>query len=134
MDRSVYIMKPDGMPHLDEVHEMLLSAGLRIVASRFVCLPGWVVAFLYPKVTGEWRRFIVERMTGTPVEIGIVEGEDAIAKLCCVTGEATDPRRCARGTIRQRFGNPLPDALILSTGTSSIAPVPSRSRNGICRS
>jgi nucleoside diphosphate kinase len=107
MEKSVFIIKPEGMKHHAEIFQMFGDAGLTIVSMAPVSLTERALAQLYPDLleeNGELWQATVARMKNQQCLMGIVEGEDAIVKLLNLSGRETDPRQCAPHSIRARFG------------------------------
>ena len=107
--RTVYMIRPFGMPFRLTIRRRMQSAGLSIVASRRLKIPRWAFEKIYPRDKYAsapqevwWRRMILT--TGGISEMGILEGEDAVARLVQIVGERPDPADCTHGTIRRDFG------------------------------
>ena len=112
MERSVYIIKPEGMPRRHEIREMIEKmAGLAIVGSITTVLPEWALAKLYPDLAQEKNELwlaTLEHLAHSECEIGIVEGENAVQRFFELCGEMTSPLQCRSGTIRLVFGKEKP--------------------------
>ncbi len=107
VEQTLYIIKPEGFAHRDEIRTLVLDEGLVIARSAEVVLTALDVQTLYPEAlrVGEAVLRMVEHyMTAGPCEVAIVEGENAIARLHVLKGTWTNPNHCDEGTIRKRFG------------------------------
>lgn len=107
MERSVYIIKPEGMPHRQEIRQMIQAAGLAVIGSTATILPQEVLAKLYPDLQeerGELWIATLDHLAHSECEVGIVEGENAVQRLSELCGTATSPHDCGLETIRARFG------------------------------
>jgi nucleoside diphosphate kinase len=104
MERAAYIIKPEGMSQRDQIRQALLAAGLRIISTKLVNLTPAAVDILYPGLNSDLRNASLKFLTCAPVEMGLLEGESAIAKLRTVLGDRTNPDECIPGTIRHKFG------------------------------
>ncbi len=103
-ERTVYIIKPEGMKYACEIREMIREAG-KITGAWQLILPEWVPKILYPKGSSE-QHYGLGKFFGSGIsEIGIVIGEGAIEALVRISGSKTDPLSCEPGTIRKRFGD-----------------------------
>jgi nucleoside-diphosphate kinase len=102
LERTLSIVKPDGVTRnlIGEVYRRFEQAGLRIVAARMVHLSQREAEGFYA-VHRERPFFkdLVKSMTGGPVIVQVLEGENAILKNREIMG-ATDPKKAAPGTIR----------------------------------
>jgi nucleoside-diphosphate kinase len=93
MERTFSIIKPDAVKagKAGAVIQHLIDGGLRPVAMKMVHLFfGDLVAF----------------MTSGPCIVQVLEGENAIARNRELMG-ATDSKKAAAGTIRQKFGTDI---------------------------
>ena len=107
MEKSVYIIKPEGLAYRESIRQMLQTAGLTIEDSFTTTIPQWVIAELYPNLfrkQGELWEITLKYLLGEPCEVGIVCGVQAIARLFEACGTETNPMRCAPDTIRRTFG------------------------------
>ena len=102
LERTFSIVKPDGVQKnlIGEVYRRFEQAGLKIVAARMVHLTQRQAEGFYG-VHRERPFFkdLVKYMTSGPVQMQVLEGENAVAKHRELMG-ATDPKKAAPGTIR----------------------------------
>jgi nucleoside-diphosphate kinase len=102
LERTFSIVKPDGVARnlIGEVYKRFEAAGLRVVAARMLHLSQSEAEGFYA-VHRERPFFkdLVRYMTGGPVIVQVLEGENAVLKNREIMG-ATDPRKAAPGTIR----------------------------------
>lgn len=111
VEKTVYIIKPEALPHRQEIRLMIAEANLAITHSAVALLPEWVLVELYPDLARERNELWIatlEHLLNQECEIGIIEGENAMKKLLNLCGEETSPVACRVGTIRARFGEPIP--------------------------
>src|SRR5436309_13351468 len=108
-ERTFSIIKPDAVAagHAGQIIQHLTDGGLRPVAMRMMHLTSAQAEGFY----GVHRerpffRDLVKFMTSGPVIVQVLEGEGAIAKNRELMG-ATDSKKAAPGTIRQRFGTDI---------------------------
>jgi nucleoside-diphosphate kinase len=105
VERTLSIIKPDGLEKaaIGKVIARLEAAGLKPVAMRLVRLSRAEAEGFY--AVHQARPFfadLVAFMTGGPVVLMVLEGEDAVARNREVMG-ATDPAKAAAGTIRKEL-------------------------------
>jgi len=105
IERTLSIVKPDGVEKgvVGQVISRFLNAGLKPVAMKMKWLSQQEAEGFY--AVHRARPFfadLVKFMTGGPVVLMVLEGENAIAKNREVMG-ATDPAKAAPGTIRADF-------------------------------
>lgn len=102
MEKTFFIIKPDGMKH-EGVFERVAALG-SITKLKLTELSVEKLQEHYAHVVDKpFFPDIVEYMTSSPVVIGIIEGENIIAKLREELG-ATDPTKAEKGTIRRTYG------------------------------
>ncbi len=109
VERTLSIIKPDAVANnvIGQILARFEKAGLKIVAARMLQLSRRDAEGFYA-VHRERPFFkdLVEFMTGGPVMVQVLEGENAIQKNRDLMG-ATDPRKAARGTIRADFAQSI---------------------------
>jgi nucleoside-diphosphate kinase len=109
LERTLSIIKPDATRRnlTGEIVARLEKAGLRVVAQRRIWLSrGQAEAFYAVHKARPFFRSLVEFMTGGPVVVQVLEGENAVARNREVMG-ATDPAKAAAGTIRKDFAESI---------------------------
>ena len=109
VERTFSIVKPDAVAKnlIGKICSRFESHGLRVVASRMMCLSEEVAGGFYAEHSE--RPFfpaLIEFMTSGPVVVQVLEGEDAIAKNRELMG-ATNPQEAAEGTIRADFAESI---------------------------
>lgn len=109
LERTLSIIKPDGVEKgvIGRVISRFETAGLKPVAIRMAHLSQAEAEGFY--AVHKARPFfgdLVKFMTGGPVVLMVLEGEDAVAKNREVMG-ATDPRKAADGTLRKDFATDI---------------------------
>lgn len=106
MERTLAIIKPDAVARklTGDILKRIEAAGLRICALKLMHLTRAQAERFY-EVHKE-RPFygsLCDYMSAGPVVIGVLAGENAIARWRDLMG-ATDPAKAAAGTIRRDFG------------------------------
>ncbi len=76
---------------------------LEIGEIKLVRLPDWALEELYGELSDVLRKATREAFD-KPVELGMVHGTDAIAKLLWLAGDKTAPGECHPDSLRYRFG------------------------------
>ena len=104
-ERTFSILKPDATRRnlTGKINAKIEEAGLRIVAQKRVRMTRDQAETFY--AVHKERPFfgeLVEQITGGPVVVQVLEGENAIAKYREVMG-ATNPEKAHPGTIRKEF-------------------------------
>ncbi|CAM2189596.1 nucleoside diphosphate kinase [Paraburkholderia sacchari] len=109
LERTLSIIKPDAVAKnvIGQIYSRFENAGLKIVASRMVHLSRADAEKFYA-VHAERPFFkdLVEFMISGPVQIQVLEGENAILKNRDLMG-ATDPKKADKGTIRADFADSI---------------------------
>ncbi len=109
IERTLSIIKPDGVEKgvVGRVISRFETAGLKPVAIRLERLSQAQAEGFY--AVHKARPFfadLVKFMTGGPVVLMVLEGENAVARNREVMG-ATDPKKAAEGTIRKDFATDI---------------------------
>jgi len=105
-ERTLAIVKPDAVVQqkIGAVLARAEGAGLRLVAGKLLRLSRDDAARFY--VVHRERPFyesLCGFMSSGPVFVGVLEGENAIARWRDIMG-ATDPAKAAAGSVRRDFG------------------------------
>ena len=108
-ERTFSIIKPDAVANgkAGAVLQHLIDGGLRPVAMKLVHLTAAEAeGFYYVHRERGFFKDLVKFMTSGPCIVQVLEGENAIARNRELMG-ATDSRKAAAGTIRQKFGTDI---------------------------
>ncbi len=107
IERTLSIIKPDGLEKavIGKIIARFEEKGLKPVAMRMARLSrGEAEGFYAVHRARPFFAGLVEFMTGGPVVLMVLEGEDAVARNREVMG-ATNPANAAPGTIRKDFAS-----------------------------
>jgi nucleoside-diphosphate kinase len=109
LERTLSIIKPDGVEKgvVGQIISRFIGAGLKPIALRLAHLSRREAEGFY--AVHKARPFfndLVTFMTGGPVVLMVLEGENAVARNREVMG-ATDPKKAAEGTIRKDFATDI---------------------------
>ena len=109
MQKTFSIIKPDAVKRnlIGHINQMIESSDLKILASKKMYLTKNQAEMFYD-VHKERPFFnsLVEYMTSGPVQVQVLEGEDAIIKYREVMG-STNPQEAAQGTLRADFADSI---------------------------
>ena len=109
MQRTFSIIKPDAVKRnlIGHINQMIESADLKILASKKTYLTKNQAQIFY-EVHKERPFFdsLVEYMTSGPVQVQVLEGEDAVIKYRKIMG-ATNPDEAEEGTIRKQYAESI---------------------------
>ena len=109
LERTLSIIKPDAVAKnvIGQICSRFENAGLKIVASRMVQLSRADAEKFYAvHAARPFFKDLVEFMISGPVQVQILEGENAILKNRDLMG-ATDPKEAEKGTIRADFADSI---------------------------
>ena len=109
LERTLSIIKPDAVAKnvIGQIYSRFESAGLKVVAARFVHLSrGEAESFYGVHRERPFFKDLVDFMVSGPVMITVLEGDAAIQKNRDLMG-ATDPKKAAAGTIRADFADSI---------------------------
>ena len=109
MQKTFSIIKPDAVKRnlIGHINQMIEGAGLKILASKKIYLTKNQAQIFY-KVHKEKPFFnsLVEYMTSGPVQVQVLEGENAVIKYRKIMG-ATNPDEAEEGTIRNQYAESI---------------------------
>ena len=109
LERTLSIIKPDAVAkgHVEEICERLNSNGLTIIKKQSLHLDRDKAEGFYIEHKGKpFFEDLVTFMTSGPVQVQVLEGEEAISKYRDVMGN-TNPQEAAPGTIRADFADSI---------------------------
>lgn len=103
-EQTFVIIKPDGMPHREEILDIFAKADLEIEDLKEVLLNEDIIAKHYAHVIDRpFYPTLKNYMTSAPVNIMILSGEDAVSRVRTIIG-CTDSKEAKEGTIRNLYG------------------------------
>ena len=109
LERTLSIIKPDAVAkgHVEEICERLNSNGLTIIKKQSLHLDREKAEGFYIEHKGKpFFEDLVTFMTSGPVQVQVLEGEEAISKYRDIMGN-TNPQEAAPGTIRADFADSI---------------------------
>ena len=109
VERTLSIIKPDAVAKnvIGQIYTRFESNGLKIVASKMKWLSRQEAeAFYAVHKERPFFKDLVDFMVSGPVQVQVLEGENAIMKNHELMG-ATDPKKAAKGTIRADFAQSI---------------------------
>ena len=123
VEQTLSIIKPDAVAKnvIGEIYTRFEKAGLHIIASRMMHLSEQQAGEFY--AVHKERPFyadLVSFMTSGPVQVQVLEGENAIAAHRDVMG-ATNPTEAAAGTIRADFANSIDENAVHGSDSAATA-------------
>ena len=109
MQKTFSIIKPDAVKRnlIGHINQIIESSNLKILASKKMYLTKKQAEIFY-EVHKERPFFnsLVEYMTSGPVQVQVLEGEDAVATYRKIMG-ATNPAEAEEGTIRKLYAESI---------------------------
>ena len=109
IERTLSILKPDAVKanHIGEIIATFEKSGLKVIAAKMMHMSvPEAQGFYHVHKARPFFGDLVRFMTESPVLVMVLEGEGAIQKNRDLMG-ATDSKKAAPGTIRQRFGTDI---------------------------
>ena len=109
VERTLSIITPDAVAKnvIGQIYTRFESNGLKIVASKMKWLSRQEAeAFYAVHKERPFFKDLVDFMVSGPVQVQVLEGENAIMKNRELMG-ATDPKKAAKGTIRADFAQSI---------------------------
>ena len=120
LEQTLSIIKPDAVAkgHVDEICRRLEESGLSIVDKQSLHLDEQKAEGFYAEHKGKpFFEDLIKFMTSGPIQVQILEGENAILRYREVMG-STNPQEAAPGTIRADFA----DSIDANAGHGSDSP------------
>ncbi len=109
MQKTFSIIKPDAVRRnlIGHINQIIESSDIKILASKKMYLTKNQAEIFY-EVHKERPFFksLVDYMTTGPVQVQVLEGEDAVAKYRKIMG-ATNPAEADDGTIRKLYAESI---------------------------
>ena len=109
MEKTLSIIKPDAVSKnvLGKILDRFESSGLKIVAIKMLHLDQDMAEGFYAEHKGKpFFEDLIKFMTSGPIQVQILEGENAILRYREVMG-STNPQEAAPGTIRADFADSI---------------------------
>ena len=109
IEQTLSIIKPDATSRniTGQVNSIIEKSGLKIIGQKRIKLTEETAGKFY-EVHKERPFFnsLVEYMTSGPVQVQVLEGEDAVIKYRKIMG-ATNPDEAEEGTIRKQYAESI---------------------------
>ena len=109
MQKTFSIIKPDAVKRnlIGHINQIIESSDLKIIASKKIYLTKTQAEIFY-EVHKDRPFFnsLVEYMTSGPVQVQVLEGENAVARYRKIMG-ATNPVEAEDGTIRKLYAESI---------------------------
>jgi|TARA_B000000475_G_scaffold264466_1_gene252034 nucleoside-diphosphate kinase len=109
LEKTLSIIKPDAIAkgYAEEICKRLENAGLRIVSKKSLHLSESEAEGFYIEHKGKpFFPDLITFMTSGPIQVQILEGENAISKYREVMGN-TNPQEANPGTLRADFADSI---------------------------
>ena len=109
LEQTLSIIKPDAVSKgfVEEICKRLESAGLNIISKKSLHLTEEEAEGFYIEHKGKSFFFdLITFMTSGPIQVQILEGDNAISKYREVMGN-TDPKEADPGTLRADFADSI---------------------------
>lgn len=110
MERTLFIIKPEVFDRRDEIKKEIDStASIRIVAAVIIALSDVQLLALakldkFYSINSKLTAAFLLFMQKGRVEVGIIEGVNAVSVFKKLCGTHPDPCKCSQNTLRYRFG------------------------------
>ena len=109
MEKTFSIIKPDAVKRnlIGHINQIIERSDLKILASKKIYLTKkQAQIFYYVHKERPFFNSLVEYMTSGPVQVQVLEGEDAVIKYRKIMG-ATNPDEAEEGTIRKQYAESI---------------------------
>ena len=109
LEQTLSIIKPDAVSkgHVEEICQRLENSGLSIIKKQTLHLDREKAEGFYIEHKGKpFFEDLIDFMTSGPIQVQVLEGEDAITHYREVMG-STNPKEAAPGTLRADFADSI---------------------------
>ena len=109
LEQTLSIIKPDAVSkgYVDEICKRLEESGLSIIKKETMHLDRDKAEGFYIEHKGKgFFEDLIKFMTSGPIQVQVLEGEEAIVKYREVMG-STNPQEAAPGTLRADFADSI---------------------------
>jgi nucleoside diphosphate kinase len=103
MEETIYMIKPEAMMHSKSIRALMERRELQIVLRKRLVLPSWALTCFYPDLLGDLLKLTTLAFLAQ-VEIGLLQGNEAIERFRILAGTETAPAKCEPGSIRGKYG------------------------------
>lgn len=118
MEKTFFIIKPDGMKIMLEIYERIMEEGLTMTDMRDEYLTEEMLCKHYEHIKDKhFFKDVLTYMTSSNCIYGILEGENAVAKWRHILGD-TDPRKANPNSLRGKYGR-VKNNIIYNVGHGS---------------
>ena len=104
MQKTLLMIKPEGMADFREITIMLETKGLIICESMDIECQEDFLRKLYKDQSGGFWEVNKEYLVGKKCKLLMIQGEDAVSRLFELAGGHYNPENCHKDTIRYIFG------------------------------
>lgn len=114
MERTLIIVKPDGVRKnlIAKVLNEFEKNGLEIIGLKMKRLTKKEAEEFYAVHKGKvFFEGLVDFMISGPIVLAVLQGENAVKRAREIMG-ATEPKKAAKGTIRNKWGGNLPENIV----------------------
>ncbi|RLJ00646.1 MAG: hypothetical protein DRP06_01505 [Candidatus Aenigmatarchaeota archaeon] len=103
-EKTMFVIKPDGYFNREKIKEDI-SVYFEIIQTTLLDFDLELIDKLYPMDLGKSHYpALLEYMLEAPCELGIIQGESVIKYFFEFVGKYSDPRICAKNTLRYKYG------------------------------
>lgn len=107
IEKALFIIKPDGWNQREHI-KIDISNHFELLETRLLQFCPDLLAKLYPSDVGQPHySALIEYMLETQCELGIIEGESAVLRFYELAGKFSNPKECAKDTLRYKYGKGL---------------------------
>jgi len=109
MEQTLSIIKPDAVEkgHIEEICRRIDESGLTIISKKKLNLNKEEAEGFYIEHKGKpFFEALINFMTSGPIQVQILEAEDAIIKYRDLMG-STNPKEASEGTLRRDFAESI---------------------------
>ncbi len=107
IEKTLFIIKPDGWNKREQIKSKIANHFELLETNVLEFYPELLAKF-YPSDVGQSHySALMEYMFEAPCELGLIKGESAIARFYELSGRFSNPKYCARNSLRYGYGRGL---------------------------
>ena len=99
-EKTIAMIKPEGMLHQQFIHHRLSQHGLTIVDRKMIVLDEKMLSTIYADLPPVFKAPTMAHLNGQTVEVLVIQGENAIRAVMNEVGDHKDPEQCDARQIR----------------------------------
>jgi nucleoside diphosphate kinase len=120
IEKTLVMIKPEGLEHKDFIHHRLSQHGLTIVERKMVTLNEVMITGIYDLSSPVLAKATMEHLNDKLVEVLLIQGENCIKTVINEVGDHKNPEECDIHSIRWILANKTPSEDVVKQLTARL--------------